>query len=353
MALMYIDGFEGYASRTDVTAVGTSACRFTTLDSSVALSSSIYRTSQVTTANSRSLYAPGNQEFVLSMPSKTEIIIGCGVYITTTNSFAYTIFCVGGTGYSGQGIAFAMNPGAGTFSIHTSGGSGNPGTTLGTASGTYSHSTWYYAELRVKLGTTTGEAHLRINGVSVLSLTNINTAAGSISSYGIIGRGTSTSISVYLDDLYICDTSGSTNNTFLGPISVYGLLPTGAGSSTQMDAVGAASNWQAVGDATADTATYVETTVTAEQDYYTFQSLPAGITSVFGVALRTRNTTTDNGGRKIRLNLKNAANVISSTLRTLTMSSWLYEFFLSETAPDGSAWSKTSVDSTEAGIEAQ
>jgi len=52
------------------------------------------------------------------------------------------------------------------------------------------------------------------------------------------------------------------------------------------------------------------------------------------------------------LNLKNGVNILSSALRTLSLGSWFDDYMLTETAPDGSAWTKTLVDGTEGGIEA-
>jgi hypothetical protein len=143
------------------------------------------------------------------------------------------------------------------------------------------------------------------------------------------------------------------NNTFLGPISVFSLLPTGAGSSTQFTAVGAGTNWETLNEATSNTTTYVESTTTGHQDYYTFQDLPAGITGVPGVIMQTRNNAPDAGVRKIVMNMKNGPDVVSSPQVTLGMNNWVRDKFISETAPDGTAWTKAAVDATEGGIEAQ
>ena len=353
MALLYIDGFEGYTNVTDITRVGSGEPRFTYIHSGNSLSSTIYRTAQVTPANSRSLYADTSMPVDFKIPARTEFIMGLAVYIVSNNTSVLSVWNVGNTSLSSQGVCLAYRPSSNTFFIYTAGTNGAPGTLLGTASGTYGQNTWHYIELRLKLGTTTGEAELKINGIQVLNLTNINTATGSITAYSAMGKASTNVVEAYYDDLYICDTSGSVNNTFLGPISVYTLMPTSNASSTQLTPVGAASNWQAVDEPTADTTTYVETSTTGHRDYYNFESLPAGVSSVFGVLTRAKSTTPDNGGRRVRLNFKNGANVLSSAARLLTLGNWLYEYFIAETAPDGSAWSKTSVDSTEAGVEAQ
>jgi hypothetical protein len=358
MALLYIDGFEGYGTSTEMILGGTdNPCRFSYLGSSpgyTQLASTPVRTTQVVAGNSRSLRLfAGLGEIGLRLPNLTEVIIGFGVYFETPSSTTSHFLEVGGSApwTTSQGIVLAFNGTSGLITACINGG-GFPGTVLGTASGTYAGNTWYYLEARVKLGASTGEIEVRVNNAVVLNLTNVNTATGSLTSYTNIGFDANSAMNPHIDDLYVCDKTGSTNNNFLGPVSVYTLMPNGAGSTTNLTPVGAASNWQAVSEIAADTTTYAETNTTGNKDYYAFQDLPAGITTVFGVATRTKSSTPDNGGRKVRLNMKNGASVISSAFRTLTMSSWFSDIFLSETAPDGSAWTKTSVDATEAGPEA-
>lgn len=356
MALLYIDGFESYGATSELLTAGAdNPCRFVYGVTGWMTLATIARTTQVVAGNSRSLRLDGGLGKIgLRLPSSlTEVIAGFGIYFGSPGSSNSSFLSVGGSSpwSASQGVVLAYNGGTGVITACINSG-GSPGTVLGTASGTYTGDTWYYLEVRVKLGASTGEVEIKINGTGVLSLTSVNTATGSLTSYSNIGFHSSSAFTPHYDDLYVCDKTGAINNNFLGPVSAYTLMPTGAGSSTGLTPVGAASNWQAVSEIAVDTTTYVETNSTGSKDYYQFEDLPAGISSVFGVLARTKCTTPDNGGRKVRLNMKNGANVISSTLRSLTMGSWLSDLFLSETAPDGSAWTKAAVDGTEAGPEA-
>ena len=356
MALLYMDGFEGYGASSELILGGASnSTRFAVLQNSgyTSLASSPVRTTQVVAGNSRSLKcSSGNGAIGLRIPDLTEVIFGVGFYVEYSASYNAAMVHIGGSGTlwnASQGIIITLQTGTGVLAAYTN-SSGNAGTLLGTATGTYANYTWHYLEVRVKVGSSTGEVELKVNGTQVMNISNVNTATGSLTSYASLTF--SPQVTTYYDDLYVCDKTGSTNNNFLGPASVYTLMPTGSGSSTNLTAVGAGSNWQAVSEIAADTSTYVETSTTGNKDYYEYQDLPAGVTSVFGVATRTKCTTPDNGGRKVKINMKDGVNIISSALRNLTMGSWLYDFFLSETAPDGSAWTKAAVDSTEAGVEA-
>ena len=71
------------------------------------------------------------------------------------------------------------------------------------------------------------------------------------------------------DDMYICDTTGPTNNNFLGAIIIRTLFPTANGAVIQLNPVGAGTNYQAVNNPvlTPD-ATYVESRIIGDKDLY-------------------------------------------------------------------------------------
>ena len=116
------------------------------------------------------------------------------------------------------------------------------------AAGLYPAGTWQYIELCAAIHGTTGYCELRINGGTVASFTG-NTRNGgtslNIDRFDIL-RTSAGSEANYWDDLYVCDSTGTTNNNFLGDIQVQTLIPTGSGASTQFTPTGAATNWRAV-----------------------------------------------------------------------------------------------------------
>jgi hypothetical protein len=98
---------------------------------------------------------------------------------------------------------------------------------------------WHYIEMRVKFSATVGEIEIHVDGVQVLNATNQDTVGdGGALNYDSIrfqgGEGdsnTDTDLQWLVDDIYICDTNGSVNNTFLGPIKVEELFPTAEGAT--------------------------------------------------------------------------------------------------------------------------
>jgi hypothetical protein len=100
-------------------------------------------------------------------------------------------------------------------------------------------SSWTYIELKATIHDTTGSYEVRINGVSEAALTasGIDTRnVGATGQWDQIRLAALANANSYIDDLYVCDQSGSApRNTFLGPVKVETIYP-------QTDAVAAGSN---------------------------------------------------------------------------------------------------------------
>ena len=364
MALLFMDGFEGYIDRGDLLKTQ-GDCFWSTYSSPSAaplvFNSTIYRTAQTTPANSRSLEfgaASGDSpDACLTTPRKTELIVGFAYRLDwVPGSIPASIIRFGDDICQTEGYGLAVNSSRQLIVGRLSGS--QVYYIDGTASTPVTLDAWHYIEIRVLYGNGTGECEVYLDGVQVLNLTGRNTSQNVASSgYQRIyfGRYSTTSSHprMYIDDLYVCDTTGADNNSFLGPVGVFSLMPTGAGSSTQMTAVGAASNWEAVDEGVSDDATtYVESSTNGHIDYYAFEALPpaAGINTVPGVMMKVK-ATTDSANRGLFLKLKNGANIITSAVKNFFAGGWAYNYHIAEKAPDGTDWTPTSVDNTEAGQE--
>jgi hypothetical protein len=107
-------------------------------------------------------------------------------------------------------------------------------TLLGTSAAVITVGTFYYIEFKVTFSTTVGTYDVHVNGSSVLSGSGVNTANAATTTAGQFYLGTTGSflgapVPTY-DDLYICDTSGSTNNNFLGDVRIDCLRPNADGT---------------------------------------------------------------------------------------------------------------------------
>lgn len=357
MSLIFVDGFEGYnAAAGLVAASGTTRWASFYEDGwggSVTINSSTYRTTQVTAGNSRSLYITAGQVggafAILTLPGLQEFFLGFGVRLTNLPADR-TLLSFYQTSSASQGIAINVSA-SGQLQVYIPNGSTRPGTILATGAQSLSLHVWYYLEVRVlRGGAGVGVIEVRVNGATEINITTNTTTGITQFNNVIFCPGGNYSYAAYFDDLYICTPSGAVNNTFLGPTSVYSLLPDGAGSSTQFTPNGAATNWQCLTEATADTTTYVQTSDVGNKDFYTIQDLPSGISSIYGVMVKTRNNAVGVASAVIQ-SLKNGTDTLSSSSTAVTAGSWVMSGSVFETAPNGGAWTKTALDDSEAGIE--
>ncbi len=227
------------------------------------------------------------------------------------------------------------------------------GTILGTSAGTYSINTWYYIEVKYVFGSTTGAIQVKVNGSDVINLTNIDSAGGAASINGFYLQSVSNFPWVYFDDFYLCDASGTTNNDFIGPLSVY-TLPPSADSSVQMTPSTGTTNYNLVDEAIANSTDYVTATAANQTDLYTMANLPAGVTPVAipGVMIRAKSWKDYLSSVNLQLGAKYSSSTFWSANKTVKLTSPMHNYHILEKQPDGTTdWDKTAVDGLEVGIK--
>jgi hypothetical protein len=332
MALLYTDGFD----------VGDFALRWP-------YSSGTYTTSTTTrfgTGMSVSQVNGFSSNFIgKSITPSARIFLG----------FAMNMLLVPGTiikTYTDNGattqISVTLNSG-GSFSLVK-----GTSTVLATsAAGLYPAGSWQYIELCVAVNSTTGYCELRVNGGTAVSFTG-NTRNGGTSTLVDrfdIYRTSAGTESNYWDDLYVCDNTGTTNNTFLGDIQVQTLLPNGAGASTQFTPTGAATNWQAVADVPYSTSTYNSASTVGNRDLYTLSDLNAATGTVLGIQTNMIINKTSAGTANLKAAIQSGGTVYyDPTIALSTTTTWTGA--VREVDPaTSSAWTVNGVNNLQAGTE--
>lgn len=124
----------------------------------------------------------------------------------------------------------------------------------GTALGSHSTSLlptsqWHYIEVGITFNGSTGTAQLKVDAVSWLNLTGLNTSnsgnayANQVALSSAAASSSLNNSDVYFDDLYVCDGTTSYNNSFLGDVRVRSLRPAANGTYTAF--TGSAAAWAA------------------------------------------------------------------------------------------------------------
>lgn len=186
-------------------------------------------------------------------------------------------------------------------------------TLLGTtANNVLTPNVYAYVEILATLSDTVGVVTIRVDGVTVLNLTGIDTKNGGTNtlfetvSFNATSGPPSTDFSI--DDFYLLNGAGSVNNTFRGDCSVLTRYPDGNGNYSQGTNSGGTSvnNYTYVDEPTPNTTDYVSFPTTGNKDTYTVQDVPAG--TIYGVQQAMYAAKSDAGSRSMR-NIQRIAGV--------------------------------------------
>jgi len=222
------------------------------------------------------------------------------------------------------------------------------GTVLGVSAATLSAG-YNYIEIKATIHDSTGAVEVKINGVTDnnLNLTNVDTrngGTGVIDTILIAGTG-------YTDDFYVCDTSGATNNDFLGDIRVDTIYPDGDGNYTQFTPSTGTAHWSLVDETTPNTTDYNSGANIGDRDSYTYAALSA-ITSqtIYGVQINAAALKSDSGSRSLgTMSRLSGTNKDGSGAALSTSQTYISE--IQETDPASAAWTESNINSAEFGVK--
>lgn len=170
------------------------------------------------------------------------------------------------------------------------------GTVLGTTAAALSAGVVAYLEWKVVIHPSAGTVDLRINGVSVLSLTAQNTRSTANTSWnglalgppdavaGMWNSGATGGPTLDFDDLYVLDTTGAAPlSGFLGDCRVDALYPTAAGANTGWTP-SAGANWDCVNEtAPNDDTDYTSAATVGVTDTFVIPDAPVPGSTIYGV----------------------------------------------------------------------
>nr|WP_295378346.1 hypothetical protein [Pseudoxanthomonas sp.] len=229
---------------------------------------------------------------------------------------------------------------------------GTTTTLLGTsASAAIVAGAYQHVEAKVVFDNVAGSVEVRVNGVTVLSLTGVDTVATAsveCSQICVMNTRSASTTNItgwFFDDVFAWDTSGTENNDFLGDRRVRTLFPDGNTASAGWTAVGAATGYECIDEAVPDEeTTYIEaaggTTPTSE---FTLTDLPS-VGAIAAVEVVTRSRKTNAGVANLQTSMVSGASVDVGADRPLT-EVYTYRSDVSELDPaTGVPWTQAAVN---------
>lgn len=266
MALIWMDGFDHYDGNvSNLTAAGY-----------ITVSNVVFDSTRVRNG-SYSLRGVNNGagDFVKPLPGNYQTIgVGCACFSTYTGYQRPLIdFSTSAGSFNSGNMAIAVEANGAISARRQS----YAGTLLGSsAPGIFTAGSWHHIEVYAGFSNTVGFVQVRFNGVEILNLTNIDnvyTGAEYTTSimFSLRSQGGSGSPTGGIDDLYIWDTAGTQNNTFLGDRKVTTLNLTDNTAVSEWGYTGAASPVQCINGLNDGDSSYIyagsSTPVTSEFDF--------------------------------------------------------------------------------------
>lgn len=238
------------------------------------------------------------------------------------------------------------------------------GTLLGTSSGhaPISVNQWNYFETKATLHTSTGIVTVRLNGVTVLTLTGQATSSTISNVFSLVWSNPNAAGNTanFYDDLYVLDavdataTQGQPNNDFLGDVRVQALFPNAAGDTTGWTP-STGSNFQTVDETPPNTTDFnsVVATSTGTRDLYNLNDLTGTIAAVYAVRVHVIASKTDSGLALIKPVIKENSVVTADSSQPLTVGQFTQlSSILWPRKPSGpSLWTSSDVNALQAGVE--
>lgn len=290
--------------------------------------------------------------------SLTTLIVGFAFKINSWNNQGDPFMLFGEEGIWHLEIGLSDNP-TNHLLIGRNVASGGP--ILMTSTTTFDPGIWHFVELKMIIHDTTGSLQLKIDDgyIENQTLSNLDTRNGGTPKIDRIafGQGNNQSpgnvYSVIMDDLYICDTTGSVNNDFLGDCSVVTAVANGNGNSSQW--VGSdgnsTDNYLLIDELSPSDSDYVVSSTVGNKDTYTFEDLNTeGNPTIQGVKINLRAARLDAGVRQIRSIARLSATEVEGPDQTTLLNTKYYSD-IRETKPGGGSWAVSDFNSTEFGVK--
>ena len=367
MALLFMDGFEQYSAVSQLASgsyLGTSPMPalwgYVQNSGQALIDNTVYRTVQPSgSAKSIRFYYSGSSwssyATLYTRAVETDLIVGFVVNSNSLDAWRLRLGSANTGSLQGTNVITLRANTSGQLVLENNRTAANLITSAGGQS--FYSGVWHYVELKISWGAS-ASAEIRLDGLTVGSVSGVDTRShASDPGYNQLCIGApitvASGMAIYIDDFYLCNTSGATNNNFLGPISVYTLYPTSNGAINQFTPTGAVNNWEAVKEQNHDSnATYVASSSPNASDRYNVTDIGAvSPSTIYGVTVNSWSIKMEASGRQIRHNVTVGGNTANGSAVTPTVGTYMHAQELFATNPSGGSWTKADVDAMEIGIE--
>ena len=224
------------------------------------------------------------------------------------------------------------------------------GTVLATSSNALLANTWNYIEIKMTIASSGGGFEVRVNETVWVTYTG-NTQSSSNANANTLQLKGRYAHCAYMD-IYMCDGTGSRNNTYLGDCRIDTVRPSAAGTYTQMTPQGNANNYANVNDTTLDSDTTYNTSNTAGAiDSFTCGALTAITGTIFGVQANVAADKDDAGARTVAATTRVSSTDYVGATQSVSMSYAYYKQIWEQNPYASANWTASQINASEFGYK--
>lgn len=332
MALRFVDGFDHYSLPSQL------SMKYQTLSISDATFMAGRR------AGSQALLFRSAEWIAVTLDNQTTWVVGMAVYFVGNGTEAIVRFY----DTAGDVQASVVVQTNGTIRLYR----GTTNTSLAISDLSFNLNTWYYLEVKINIADSGGLFEARVNEQVWVTFTGDTKQTSIVGASRVIlyGRAADNAI----DDLYICDGTGSSNNDYLGDCRVDTIYPNGTGAHSDFAPQGSGTNWENVDETLMDEdSSYNHSNTIGNKDSFAFTNLPAITGTIFGVQACLGTRKDDAGVRVVRPLTRIDGTDYEGGDQYLP-SSFIFTRHIWEQNPDtSSAWVQADIDDAEFGYKIQ
>lgn len=208
---------------------------------------------------------------------------------------------------------------------------------------------FHYIEVGLVINGASGSVEVHVDGVVDIASTTGNFGTSAVTNIALSAaqNGTTT-----FDDIYVCDNTGSANNTFLGDVRVETLAPISDGAHTQWTPSSGMTHYTQVDDAQPDGDTsYVYDVNVGDRDSYGMADLATLSGSVFGVQTNLYARKDNTGTRQICAVARPTTTDYDGGTVTLGTSYATFSEIREQNPDTSAAWTIPQVNASEFGVK--
>lgn len=233
----------------------------------------------------------------------------------------------------------------GIIAVWRGAGDNNFGAKLGESSTLIAPASWNHLEVKAGFDGATGSVEVRLNGVTIVNLTGVNTvnstspATGELSaSQVILGFVTNDNgRTMYVDDLVLWDGTGSYNNDFIGDQKVFTDMPIADTADVDWTPSTGSARYAMIDEIPAnDDTDYDETLSNGDRMGVTFPALDGAVSSVAAVLFYAKTRKTDAGVCNVQVQAESSGSSALGADNPIT-TAYTYRWDVFETDPHTAA----------------